>query len=118
MDEPTRTHVLVVGGGFAGVACAKLLGGEERVRVTLIDQNGYHQFQPLLYQVATAELAGRDIMFDHTEVFRGQPSLDLVQAEVVSTDVDERTVTLGDGRVSRSPSTSSARPAERSPSSA
>ncbi|HZN77752.1 MAG TPA: hypothetical protein VFC00_39565 [Micromonosporaceae bacterium] len=102
MDEPTRTHVLVVGGGFAGVACAKLLGGEERVRVTLI----------------TAELAGRDIMFDHTEVFRGQPSLDLVQAEVVSTDVDERTVTLGDGRVSRSPSTSSARPAERSPSSA
>jgi NADH dehydrogenase len=97
MDEPTRTHVVVIGGGFAGVACAKLLGDEDRVRVTLIDQNGYHQFQPLLYQVATAELAGRDMTFDHIEVFHGQAGIELVQAEVVSVDVDERIVTLGDG---------------------
>ena len=68
MEQPSPTHVVIVGGGFAGVACAKLVAEEERVRVTLVDQNGYHQFQPLLYQVATAELAGRDMTFDHYEV--------------------------------------------------
>ena len=53
------THAVIVGGGFAGVACAKRLAGEPRARVTLLDRTGYHQFQPLLYQVATAELAPR-----------------------------------------------------------
>ena len=74
---------MIVGGGLAGVACTKLLAEEERVRVTLIDQNGYQQFQPLLYQVATAELAGRDLSFDHTEVFPGQDSVTLVQSAAV-----------------------------------
>jgi len=97
MQARASTHVIIVGGGFAGVACAKLLGEESRVRVTLIDQNGYHQFQPLLYQVATAELAGRDMTFDHTEVFHGQTAIQLVKAEVVAADVDDRTVTLADG---------------------
>ena len=97
MQEPSTTHVVIVGGGFAGVACAKLLAGEARVRVSLIDQNGYHQFQPLLYQVATAELAGRDMTFEHTQVFHGQDSVELVRAETVAADLDERTVTLADG---------------------
>ena len=48
---------MIVGAGFAGVACAKELG-EHGVAVTLIDKNTYHQFQPLLYQVATAQLSG------------------------------------------------------------
>ena len=57
MTETTATAV-VIGGGFAGVGCAKELG-KHGVAVTLIDRNNYHQFQPLLYQVATAELAHR-----------------------------------------------------------
>jgi len=48
MPDTSRTRVVVVGGGFAGVACAALLGEDDRVDVTLVDQNGYHQFQPLL----------------------------------------------------------------------
>ena len=47
------THVVIVGGGFAGLGCARVLAGEEGVRVTLLDRHNYHQFQPLLYQVAT-----------------------------------------------------------------
>jgi NADH:ubiquinone reductase (H+-translocating) len=97
MTAPNRTHVVIVGGGFAGVACAKLLAEEDRARVTLIDLNGYHQFQPLLYQVATAELASRDMSFDHTEIFRGQESVTLMQANAVSADVDQLSVTLADG---------------------
>jgi NADH:ubiquinone reductase (H+-translocating) len=97
MTSPNRTHTVIVGGGFAGVACAKLLAEEDRARVTLIDLNGYHQFQPLLYQVATAELAGRDMTFDHTDIFRRQESVALIQTEAVSADVDELSVTLADG---------------------
>jgi NADH dehydrogenase len=57
---PSTESVVVVGAGFAGVACAQKLG-EEGVAVTLIDQNTYHQFQPLLYQVATAGLNAADV---------------------------------------------------------
>jgi hypothetical protein len=44
-------HVVIVGGGFAGLGCARELADHDGVRVTLIDRNNYHQFQPLLYQV-------------------------------------------------------------------
>ena len=97
MAKQSSTDVVIVGGGFAGVACAKLLAKDARARVTLIDQNGYQQFQPLLYQVATAELAGKDVAFDHTEVFRGQSSVTAVKADVVAADLDRRSVTLADG---------------------
>ena len=56
-------HVVVVGGGFAGVAAAKRVAKDARVQVTLLDQNNYHQFQPLLYQVATCQLAQTDIAY-------------------------------------------------------
>lgn len=54
------TTVFVVGGGFAGVACAKALA-KQQVKLLLIDENNYHQFQLLLYQVATAQIAAYDI---------------------------------------------------------
>jgi NADH dehydrogenase len=96
-QDTSRTRVVIVGGGFAGVACAALLGEDARVSVTLVDQNGYHQFQPLLYQVATAELAGQDMTFKHTEIFRRQPSVTAVQGDVTSADIDQPSVTLADG---------------------
>ena len=49
-------NVLILGGGLAGVACAHKLG-DEGVDVTLVDRNDYHQFQPLLYQVAQFAVA-------------------------------------------------------------
>jgi NADH:quinone reductase (non-electrogenic) len=90
------THVVIVGGGFAGIACAKGLAGKKGVRVTLLDRNSYHQFQPLLYQVATAELTGRDIEFDLEEIFEDQENVEVRQAEVVSVDPEARTVALAD----------------------
>jgi NADH dehydrogenase len=89
-------HVVIVGAGFAGVACAKALGKHD-VAVTLIDKNTYHQFQPLLYQVATAQLAGGDIMRPVRGLFRKVPSVAVKQAEVTAVDAAIRTVTTADG---------------------
>ncbi len=55
-----RPHVVIVGGGFGGLAAAKALAGAP-VDVTLIDKRNHHLFQPLLYQVATAGLSPADI---------------------------------------------------------
>ena len=79
-------QVIVVGAGFAGVACAKGLARDPQVRVTVFDRAGYHQFQPLLYQVATAELTADDVMFDLDRVFGRHPNVEPRTAEVVSVD--------------------------------
>jgi NADH dehydrogenase FAD-containing subunit len=55
--DATKKHVVIVGGGFAGLNCAKRLATNSRLRITLLDKNNYQQFQPLLYQVATGILS-------------------------------------------------------------
>jgi NADH dehydrogenase len=90
-------HVIVVGAGFAGAACARRLAGDPRVRVTLLDRAGYHQFQPLLYQVATAELTSRDITFDLDRMFGKHDNVATRTAEVVAADPQATSVTLAGG---------------------
>jgi NADH dehydrogenase len=92
-----QRHVVIVGGGFAGVGCARRLAGEKSVRVTLIDRNNYHQFQPLLYQVATSQLAASDIAYSLRKLFRDEDNIDVKLADVASIDPSTRTVTAGDG---------------------
>jgi NADH dehydrogenase len=89
--------VVIVGGGFAGVGCAKRLAGEPTVRVTVLDKNGYHQFQPLLYQVATAELTRQDMCFSLDKVFHAAENVSVRTAEVISADPHTRTAVLASG---------------------
>ena len=91
-----RSTVVVVGGGFAGVGCATRLARHD-VAVTLLDRNNYHQFQPLLYQVATAELAVVDVARPLRGIFARHPSVRVKRVDVVSVDVDGRSVTTADG---------------------
>lgn len=90
MSESHARRVLIVGGGFAGVACAKRLVGAEGVRATLFDKNGFHQFQPLLYQVATAELTPGDIAFDLDEMFADADNVEVRTDEVATCDPAHR----------------------------
>ena len=86
-------NVVVLGGGLAGVACAHRLG-DEGVGVTLVDRNDYHQFQPLLYQVATSQLPAEDIARPHRVIFRAHPTVEVRTAEVAEVDVAELGLTL------------------------
>src|SRR5215212_5539762 len=92
-----RRHVVVVGGGFAGVGCVKRLAREDGVTVTLIDRHNYHQFQPLLYQVATSQLASSDIAFSLRKLFRNHENVDVKLGEVAEIDSSARSVTLAGG---------------------
>ena len=99
MSGDRTTHVVIVGGGFAGVACARRLAGQEGVRVTLLERNGYHQFQPLLYQVATAELTPDDIRFDLADMFAKHDNVQVRTADVAAADPGAPSVTLTGGEV-------------------
>ena len=90
-------RVLVLGGGIAGVACARQLG-DDGVEVTLVDRNDYHQFQPLLYQVASSQLPAEDIARPHRTIFAEYPSVEVVNVQVIAADLSARSLTLADGR--------------------
>jgi NADH:ubiquinone reductase (H+-translocating) len=92
-----KHHVVIVGGGFAGLGCALRLADHKDVEVTLLDRNNYHQFQPLLYQVATSQLAPSDIAHSLRGVFADRPNVDVKLAEITGVDTATRTVTTHDG---------------------
>jgi NADH:ubiquinone reductase (H+-translocating) len=99
VDKPGPKHVVIVGGGFAGIGCARKLASQKEVRVTLIDKNNYHQFQPLLYQVATSLLAPDDVAASLRKLFRHSPNVDVKLAEVTTVDPTAKTVTTSSGEV-------------------
>jgi NADH dehydrogenase len=93
-----RPVVLIVGGGFAGLAAAKALA-RAPVEVTLIDRRNHHVFQPLLYQVATASLSPADISAPIRAILRDQRNCQVALAEVTGVDVARRELHLGGGRL-------------------
>jgi NADH dehydrogenase len=94
-DLATKPHVIVLGGGFGGVATAKGLAGRD-VRVTIIDQHNFHTFQPLLYQVATAGLEPADVAFPIRTIFGHAPNVRFRHGRIRSVDQSRNLVTLGD----------------------
>lgn len=95
----TLPHVVIVGGGFGGVAAARGLRGVA-CRVTLIDQRNFTLFQPLLYQVATAGLSPGEIATPIRALFRTQPNIRVVLGRVTGADPKSHTLRLEDGRIS------------------
>ena len=87
----SEPHVIIVGGGFGGLAAAKALK-DAPVRVILLDRMNHHVFQPLLYQVATAGLAPADIAAPIREVLRKQLNATVALLEVTRVDVDQHQV--------------------------
>ena len=94
MDDTYQ--VIVVGAGFAGLTAAKELG-RKGVRVLLIDSNNYHQFQPLLYQVATSQIGVSAIARPLRSVFRRLRRVRVLTADVGTVDAANRAVTTVEG---------------------
>lgn len=92
----TKPRVLIIGAGFAGLYATKALKNAA-VEVLMIDQNNYHTFQPLLYQVATGGIDVGDIAQHVRNVFRHQENYQFRQGTVVEVDWDGRAVVLADG---------------------
>ena len=95
--QATADRVLILGGGLAGVACAQKLG-DEGIDVVLVDRNDYHQFQPLLYQVASSQLPAEDIARPHRVIFADYPSVTLVTAQVSAVTLSPPSLVLSDGQ--------------------
>jgi NADPH-dependent 2,4-dienoyl-CoA reductase/sulfur reductase-like enzyme len=80
-----NAHVIIVGGGFGGLAAARALA-RAPVRVTLIDRTNHHTFQPLLYQVAMAGLSPADIAQPIRAIVHGQTNVTVLMAEALHVD--------------------------------
>src|ERR1700730_888120 len=100
MEQPQeqRPHIVIVGAGFGGLKAAKKLGNED-VRVTVIDRTNYHLFQPLLYQVATAELSPADIAAPVRAILSKCINVEVILAEVERVDVDLKKLQMADGEM-------------------
>ena len=91
-DKP---HIVIIGGGFAGLWATRALAGAP-VRITLVDRCNHHLFQPLLYQVATAGLSSPDIAAPLRHVLRKQLNVEVRLAEVRDVSAADKRITLDD----------------------
>jgi NADH dehydrogenase len=90
-------EVVIVGGGFGGLNAAKGLGRVYGARVTLLDRNNYHLFQPLLYQVAMAGLSPAEIAAPIRSILSRFKNLRVLREEVLSVDLAARRLTTTSG---------------------
>ena len=91
--EKDLPHVVVVGGGFGGLQAVRSLA-HAAVKVTLIDRQNFHLFQPLLYQVATAGLSADEIAYPIRSIFQNQQNFEFLLGEVQSIDSTSQTIHL------------------------
>src|SRR6185503_4192824 len=91
-------HVIIVGGGFAGLTAARTLR-HAPVRITLVDRHNHHTFQPLLYQVATAGLSSTNIAAPLRHILRRQRNVTVVLADATAVDLRRQRLVLSDGEM-------------------
>ena len=91
-------RVVIVGGGFGGLAAARALA-RAPAAVTLVDRQNHHLFQPLLYQVATAGLSPAEIAYPIRRILRRQRNARVLLGEAVAIDVAAKRVRLSDGEI-------------------
>jgi NADH dehydrogenase len=87
-----QPHVVILGSGFGGIGALKKLRDAD-VRITLISNHDYHAFQPLLYQVATAELGPTEVAFPVRDLLHGHQNVTFHKATVTGVDLARKQVT-------------------------
>lgn len=95
--HPTK-KVLIIGGGFAGLECARQLANHKEFEVTLVDRTNHHLFQPLLYQVATAALSAPDIARAIRQILEKARNVTVLMDEIATLDTTARCATGRSGQ--------------------
>jgi len=90
-------HLVIVGGGFAGINLAKQLFNDEDFRITFVDKNNYNFFPPLLYQVATGFLEPSNISFPFRKLFQKKSNITFRMGELISVAPAEKKIVLSNG---------------------
>jgi choline dehydrogenase-like flavoprotein len=98
MEQKNSPRVVVVGSGFGGLVAAQTLA-RYPVKVTLVDRQNFHTFQPLLYQVATAGLSPGEIAAPIRWILRNRRNVEVLMAEVQDFDLARKVVKLADGEL-------------------
>lgn len=93
----SRKKILIIGGGFGGLTCARSLKRAD-ADVLLVDKRNFHLFQPLLYQVATGALSPANIAAPLRSVLKSQRNTEVLMGEVVGIDAKNKQVVLSDSR--------------------
>lgn len=95
--EQDQTRIIILGAGFAGLKLARRLAGNKKFQILLIDRNNYHQFQPLLYQVATAGLEPSSISFPIRKIFQNKSNVFIRITQVNEINPVEKRIQTGAG---------------------
>ncbi len=93
-------HIVIIGGGFAGVNLVKKLNKSQHYRITLVDKNNYNFFPPLLYQVSTGYLDPSSIIFPYRNLFRDQANFRFHMGSLLEVKSEEKKVVLDTGELS------------------
>lgn len=99
MNSPIQ-HIVIIGAGFAGLKLARELNDHPSYRITLIDKNNYHQFQPLFYQVAMASLDASNISFPLRYIFQKSQNVTIRVASATNIDIKTKEIITSNETIS------------------
>ncbi|ROI05850.1 NAD(P)/FAD-dependent oxidoreductase [Chryseobacterium sp. G0240] len=95
-----KKHILVVGGGFAGINLIKSLKNDKRFKITLVDQNNYHFFPPLIYQVATSFIEASNISYPFRKLFSDSRNVNFHMGRLIQVHPDKKFIETDTGTLS------------------
>jgi len=94
-----KKHIVIIGAGFGGLKLARSLTNHPQFDITLLDRHNFHQFQPLLYQVATASLDASNISFPLRSIFKKSKNITIRISELISVDTSLQILETSTGKV-------------------
>ncbi|WP_426478648.1 NAD(P)/FAD-dependent oxidoreductase [Chryseobacterium sp. CBSDS_008] len=95
-----KKHILIVGGGFAGINLIKSLKNDKRFKITLVDKNNYHFFPPLIYQVATSFIEASNISYPFRKLFSENKHVKFHMGSLIRVNPENKTVETDTGTLS------------------
>jgi len=98
IPETKQKRIAIIGGGFGGLTLVHGLL-DSNYQIILVDKNNYHQFQPLFYQIATAELEPSSISFPFRKIFQRNKNIHIRMTEVFSVNIQRNSINTGIGKI-------------------